>query len=77
MCKSAGSKKTAASWVKSRYRESWTGLINAAEQWHYGVELNLREQAIEFIRFVIDEVAKTELYNQIIDEINSLRISRA
>lgn len=76
MCKPAGSKKTASSWVKSGYGEPWTDLINAAEQWHYGVELNLREKAIEFIEFVIDQVSKTELYDQLIDEINSLRSSR-
>lgn len=73
MCKSAGSKKTAAAWVKSRYGEPWAGSINAAEQWHYGVELNLQEKAVEFIYFVIDQVSKTELYKQLIDEINSLR----
>ncbi len=73
MHKSVDSKKTAASWVKSRYGEPWKNLISAAEQWHYGIELNLREQAIKFVDFVVDQISKTALYNQIVDEINSLR----
>ena len=48
-------------------------LINSAEQWHYGVELNFRAKTSEFLGFVIDQVAKTELFNQLLDEINSIR----
>ena len=62
MCQSAGSKQIAASWVKSHYGEPWAGLVVAAESWHYGVELSLREQALAFLDFVIGEVSRTELY---------------
>ena len=35
MCKSASSKDTANSWVKSKY-VAWADLINSADQWHDG-----------------------------------------
>lgn len=75
MCKSAGSKGTATSWVKSRYRV-WANLISGADQWHYGIELNHREKTIEFLGFAIDQVSKTEIYNQLRDEINDIRAQR-
>lgn len=73
MCKSAGSKKIASSWVKKEYGIPWQDLINTAEQWQYGIELNCQERAIEFLNFVLDQVSKTELYNQLLDEINNIR----
>jgi len=76
MCKSAGSKDAATDWVKNQYG-AWADLINSADQWHDGIKLDTREKTIEFIGFVIDEVSKTELYNQMIDEINSIRIRLA
>jgi len=68
MCKSAGSKKTAALWVKNKYSESWGEMINAAEQWHYGIELNLHEDAVRFLDFVIDQISITALYIKLADE---------
>jgi hypothetical protein len=65
MTKSAGSKQTAAAWVKSHYGEPWAGMVGAAESWHYGVELNLREKDFEFLDFVIGEVSKAKLYKRI------------
>lgn len=73
MCRTAGSKKAAASWVKGKYGEPWESLINAAEQWHYGLELHLVKQAVAFLDFVIDQISKTALYEQLLDEINDLR----
>jgi len=72
MSKSAGSKDAATSWVKSKYGE-WADLINSVDQWHYGIELNLQRKSIEFLGFVIHQVSKTELYDQLIDEINHIR----
>jgi hypothetical protein len=63
MCNSTGSKKAAASWVKGEYSE-WVILIQAAEDWQYGKEMNRPAEAREFIRFVIDKVVATELYRQ-------------
>ena len=73
MRKRAGSKKTAAVWLKRRYGDPWKGLIRTAEQWHYGVELDLRERAIAFLGFVIDEISRTPLYGWMVDEVGSLR----
>lgn len=64
MCKSAGSKQLAAAWVKSHYSESWAGIVGAAESSRYGMDLNLCEQALAFLDFVIGEVSKTELYQR-------------
>jgi hypothetical protein len=72
MRKSAGSKDAAISWVKSKYGE-WANLINSADQWHYGIELNLQGKSIEFLGFVINQVSKTELYDQLSDEIKRIR----
>jgi hypothetical protein len=35
--------------------------------------LNLCEQAVEFLDFVIDQISRTALYEQLFDEIKSLR----
>ena len=73
MTQRAGSKKTAAAWVKRRYGEQWKDLVAAAEQWHYGVELNVRDQALVFLEFVVEEVSKTAVYRDLKDEINGIR----
>jgi predicted nucleotidyltransferase len=62
MCGAAGSKQTAAAWVKSHYGQPWAELVGAAESWHYGLGLNLREKALQFLDFVIGEISGTELY---------------
>ena len=76
MRKSAGSKDTATSWVKSKY-VAWADLINSADQWHEGTKLNVREKTIEFLGFVIDQVSKTEIFHQMHDEINNIRPQHA
>ena len=72
VCKSAGSKDAATAWVKNKHGE-WKDLINSANEWHYGMELNLQGKSIEFLNFVIKQVSKTELYDQLIDEIKRIR----
>lgn len=56
-CADARSKKLAATWVKAQYPK-WADLINTAENWQYGTEMNLQEEVIEFIKFVIIKVRK-------------------
>ena len=53
---STATKKASASWVKSEFGPQWKNLIQTAENWHYGKEMNLKEETIEFIKFVIDKV---------------------
>jgi len=73
MCRAAGSKKTAASWVKSNYPERWAALISAAERWEYGMELQMQYQAGDFLDFVIETILNTELSRQMAGEISALR----
>jgi len=48
----AGSKTQAANWVKETYPQ-WTELIQKADSWRYGDEINMAEEAIKFLRFVV------------------------
>ncbi len=50
-----GSKKAAAEWTKSTYPE-WQDLIEEAERWEYGVEMNRQNDAIAFITFAVEKV---------------------
>ena len=56
-CSDIGSKTVSSSWVKNKYPE-WKNVIEAAESWHNGVEMKLQEQAIKFIKFVVNEIKK-------------------
>ncbi len=76
MCKEAGSKTTAAAWVKRRYGEPWKELISVAEEWRYGMELDVCAPAVAFLHFVIGEVSQTALYGQMVHEISEVRSSR-
>jgi predicted nucleotidyltransferase len=49
------SKKKSADWVKHEFPE-WKELIQTAEEWHYGIEMKRNEQALDFLKFVIDRV---------------------
>jgi len=73
MCRDAGSKKTAAAWVKDHYGEPWRSLVAKAEQWRYGLELGLQQEAIEFLRFVTDRVLETQLAEEMADDLRALR----
>lgn len=53
---STATKKASASWVKHKFGPRWCKLIETAESWQYGKEMNLPEDTIEFIEFVIDKV---------------------
>jgi len=76
MCKSASSKDTATLWVKNNYG-AWADLIKSADQWHEGIKLDDREKTIEFLDFIIDQISRTEIFNQMHDEINSIRAQHA
>jgi predicted nucleotidyltransferase len=55
-CHSTASKKASAAWVKCEYGPHWDHLIQTAEDWHYGKEMTLQEEILEFIKFVIEKV---------------------
>ncbi|MDO8470884.1 MAG: DUF4111 domain-containing protein [bacterium] len=47
------SKKVASTWAKNELGEPWSDLIQKAEQWHHGQEMNSADETAAFIRFVI------------------------
>lgn len=59
----ARSKKVSAEWVKKTYPE-WQDLIQTAENWHYGVDMNRTDETIEFIKFTINKIKETDIYSQ-------------
>ncbi|TAL59564.1 MAG: DUF4111 domain-containing protein, partial [Legionella sp.] len=60
-CSKTASKIVSAEWVKQTH-DQWTMLIEAAENWEYGKTMSYKTEAILFIKFVIDEIKKTELF---------------
>ena len=55
-----GSKKVAGQWVKATYPQ-WKNLIEEAERWAYGGEMNRQADAVSFLRFAVERVNETEL----------------
>ena len=60
------SKKISAEWVKNKFGLRWRNLIDTAEDWQYGKTMSLRNETIDFIKFVVDEIKQTTLYKQIL-----------
>jgi Aminoglycoside adenylyltransferase, C-terminal domain len=54
------SKIVSGRWVKQKYPQ-WTTLVKEAEEWAYGEEMKKQEEAIMFIRFVVDRVNEVGL----------------
>jgi predicted nucleotidyltransferase len=52
---SIGSKKVSASWTKN-YFPQWKKLIQTAEDWRYGLEMNRKQETINFLKFSLKEV---------------------
>ena len=58
----------AASWVQENCGDRWGDLVGNALAWQYGIELDARQEAIDFLDFVISEVSKTGVYTQVIND---------
>lgn len=56
MCHSTATKKVSASWARNEFAPQWNTLIQTAESWSYGKEMNLKEETIAFIQFVVNKV---------------------
>lgn len=56
ICNETASKKVSAAWVKKEFGTQWNNLIQAAENWHYGLEMHFQKDTIEFIKFIISKV---------------------
>jgi hypothetical protein len=59
-----GSKKVSAEWAKNKFGLPWSRLITEAQSWKYGKEMSSRNETIEFIKFAIDQIKKTLVYQQ-------------
>lgn len=47
-------KPQAARWVQERLGGCWVSLIERAQSWHHGVELDCLDAALDFIRYTLD-----------------------
>ena len=50
------SKHMAAAWVKHVYGKRWSDLIERAEGWQHGREMNAKEETADFIKFTLDQI---------------------
>lgn len=57
MTAKTGSKKVSAHWIKNQFSQ-WSSLIQTAQDWHYGVDMQRQTETLAFLQFVIDEVKK-------------------
>ena len=73
--KSTASKKESAAWVKKEFGMPWMDLIISAENWQFGKELKERNRAIEFIKFTVDKVSGTDLFSDMMEEVNRIHLS--
>lgn len=64
MEKEAGTKKVSAEWAKTKFGPRWSKLISDAQGWGYGKAMSSRSETIEFIKFVIDTVKQTTIYDE-------------
>jgi hypothetical protein len=74
--KATGSKKVSAAWAKQEFGSPWKNLIELAESWQYGKEMNEQDKTVAFIRFSINEISKTALFEELREEIDYIRLSR-
>lgn len=56
LCHSTATKKASAAWVRCELAPQWNSLIQTAENWQYGKEINLTEETKEFIQFVVNMI---------------------
>jgi predicted nucleotidyltransferase len=59
----AGTKKVSAEWVKTNFPQ-WRDLITQAQVWQYDKEMQLQDQAIDFIKFTITKIKSSDVYKQ-------------
>lgn len=64
ICGKTSSKKVSAEWVKNNLDCHWRELIEAAESWKYGKIMSLNNEAIEFIKFTINKIEETNIFQQ-------------
>lgn len=64
MCSATGTKKVSAEWAINKFGSPWSDLIRTAASWKYGKTMSLRNETIGFIKFSIEKIKQTKLYQQ-------------
>jgi len=59
-----GTKKVSAEWAKNKFMSSWSSLIANAQDWQYGKEMSSRNATINFLKFTIDKIKHTDVYQK-------------
>jgi|SRR3989344_1005503 len=57
------SKRVASEWAIKTYGKPWSDLIEKAESWKHGIDMNTKKETLEFIEFTIDKVQKQQKGN--------------
>jgi predicted nucleotidyltransferase len=73
--KTTGSKKVSAEWVKQEFGLPWKDLIESAESWQYGKEMDEWDKTIEFINFAVNEISRTAIFDELREEIECIHLS--
>lgn len=60
ICSDFASKVVSAEWVKKEYPQ-WKNLIEKAEKWKHGDEMNMQNEVEEFIKFAVNKVNEKQL----------------
>lgn len=59
-----GTKKESSKWIKETFAPKWTSLITEAEVWEYGKVMNRIQETIDFVKFGVESVKKTDIYKK-------------
>lgn len=51
------SKKVASAWAKKEFGKPWDKLIEAAENWEHGTEMDMTKEIKEFVKFVANKIS--------------------
>lgn len=60
----AATKREASEWVKNKFGSRWHALIETAQKWEFGKDMTMQDVVIAFIKFVVDETVKSDVYSQ-------------
>lgn len=58
------SKSISTAWVKETYPQ-WRDLIDSAQKWVYGAKMQKQAETLAFLKFVIEEVQKSRIYQEV------------
>ena len=56
MHEGVASKRVSSNWVKNEYGKPWRDLIEKAEKWHHGLEMNAVDETLNFLKFTLQEI---------------------